>query len=137
MASGRENPLAVPPDAIHLISGVVYQVVRQGEGDERPGPKDIVQARYRVWTDDGRLLADTGAATTFSVPALGPGPAEALQLVGVGGRARAWVPPHLVTASADHADVGTWIYEFDLEGFTRTEEPPTIPPELRSPRLDS
>ncbi|MGH4024797.1 MAG: FKBP-type peptidyl-prolyl cis-trans isomerase [Pseudonocardiaceae bacterium] len=126
-----------PPDAIHLVSGLVYQVLQPGEG-ERPGPRDLVQVSYRAWTDTGELVADTSLSptpTTLPVAAMSPGLAEALQLVTVGGRIRAWVPPHLTTAG-DPAAERTTIYEVELHELIRTEDPLSIAPDLRSPRLD-
>jgi FKBP-type peptidyl-prolyl cis-trans isomerase len=126
---------APAPDAVHLASGLVYQMLRPGTGEERPGPDDVVRASYEAWTDTGRLLADTGPVT-FPVSGLCPGLAEAVQLMSAGARIRVWVPPYLAGSHYGEAAEETRTYEIDLDGFTRTGEPRQIPPELRSPRLD-
>jgi hypothetical protein len=134
-----EHPTAsIPSDAVHLASGLSCQVLRPGRDTERPGPNDVVRASFRVWTDTGRPVEETSTAITFLVAGLGPGPAEALQLIGTGGRVRAWVPLHLAATSVvaapeeDRTRIYR-IYQIDLAEVIRVEEPTAVPKELRSP----
>ena len=130
-------PPAPPPDAIRCISGLVYQVTRPGHGREKPGPDDVVRVSYEAVTEAGDPFARTGeGGRTMSVGEAGPGLAEALQLMSVGQRSRAWIPPSLASDEARAAGVGTLVYDLELLGFERTKEYPAVPVELTSPRLD-
>jgi FKBP-type peptidyl-prolyl cis-trans isomerase len=128
---------SIPPDAIHCVSGLVYQVVRPGDGGEKPGPEDVVRVVYDARTEAGEPFDSAGGVdtpATLSVADSPPGLAEAFQLMSVGERIRAWIPPRLQSAEAREADVGTLAYDLELVGFTRTREYPTLPIELTSPR---
>ncbi len=126
------RPPVAPRDARRLVSGLVCAVTRPGRDDERPGPDDRVEVSYRVWTGPGRLITDSGGAVELSVTDLGPGVAEALQLVGVGGQLQAWVPARLTREPAD----GDRTYEVDLVRITLRHAPRQVPLHLRSPGLD-
>ena len=76
-----ENDAWIPPAAIRCISGLIYQVLRPGTGNERPGPDDVVQVVYRARTETGRLFdtsGDNNTPKTLSMRGVIPGVAEAL-----------------------------------------------------------
>jgi FKBP-type peptidyl-prolyl cis-trans isomerase FklB len=135
-ASQDDNP-PIPPDAIRCISGLIYQVLKPGAGNERPGPDDVVQVVYRARTARGHLLDTSGdTSKTLSVRGAMPGLAEALQLMTVGQKMRVWMPP---TPSTDKPrEVKNWTVVFDIElvGFTRMKEYSSLPTELTSPRKE-
>ena len=79
-----EDDVSIPPDAIHCISGLIYQVLRPGVGDERAGPDDVAQVIYRARTETGQLFDTSGAndiPKTLSLREVIPGLAEALQIM--------------------------------------------------------
>jgi FKBP-type peptidyl-prolyl cis-trans isomerase FklB len=134
-----ESDTSIPPDAIRCISGLIYQVLKPGKGNERPGPDDLVQVVYRARTETGHLFDTSGDNDTpksLSVREVIPGLAEALQLMTVGQKMRVWIPPNLQSDNLREAKNGTLIYDIELVGFTRMREYPQIPIELTSPRKD-
>ncbi len=131
-----ENEASIPPDAIRCISGLIYQVLRGGTGNERPGPDDVVQVVYRARTETGQLVdtsGDNGTPKTLSMGGVIPGLAEALQITTVGQRMRVWIPPNLSSDELREAKTGTLIFDIALVGFTRMKERPSVPIELTSP----
>jgi len=134
---GPENEASIPPDAIRCISGLIYQVLRPGTGDERPGPDDVVQVVYRARTETGRLFDtsdDNRTPKTLAMREVIPGLAEALQITTVGQRMRVWIPPSLSSDELREAKTGMLIFDIALVGFTRMKERPSIPIEVTSPR---
>lgn len=132
--AGAGPPGAPPPpgEAAYFVTGVIYQVLRPGDGSRHPGPADEVRARYGARTEDGRVVEDTGGAAILRIAELPPGVAEALQVMTPGERGRAWVPARLAGPGAR----GTAVYDIELEAVTRAEPAPGVPPNLRAPRLD-
>ena len=126
------GPPPPPGQAAYFTTGLIYQVLRPGEGGPRPGPADEVRAAYRAWSEDGRLLKDTNGPVTFSVADVAPGLSEALQVMTPGERGRAWVPPRLSGTGAP----GTTAYDIELAAVTRAEPRREVPRELRAPRPD-
>ena len=110
-----------PPGAVYCASGLVYEVLRRGDGQARPGPEDEVEVRMSGEKGTGE------ESRTLRVDEVAPGLAEALQLMTVGGRIRAWIPAHL-------ADGEPETREIELLALTRTRDYPTLPIELTSPR---
>jgi len=134
-----ENAASPSPDAIRCISGLMYQVLKPGTGNERPGPDDVVEVLYRARTEAGHLLDTSGeddTPKTLSVNEVVPGLAEALQLMTVGHKMRVWIPPNLSSDKLREANKGTLIFDIALVCFTRMKEYPSLPIELTSPRKE-
>ena len=134
-----ENDASIPPAAIRCISGLIYQVLTPGTGNERPGPDDMVQVVYTARTETGHLFETSGdndTPKTLSMRELIPGLAEALQLMTVGQRMRVWIPPTLSSDKLREAKTGTLIFDMTVVGFTRMKEYPSLPIELTSPRKE-
>ena len=134
-----ENATPFPPHAIYCISGLVYEVLKPGTGNERPGADDVVQVIYTALTDPQSRFASSGESETpqtLSVNQVMPGLAEALQLMTVGQKLRVWIPPHLASTQLQEAAQGTLIMDIELVGFTRMRDYPPVPNELRSPRKE-
>jgi FKBP-type peptidyl-prolyl cis-trans isomerase len=134
-----EDVTAIPSEAIHCISGLIYQVLRPGTGKERPGPDDVVQVLYKARTETGHLFetaGEQGTPQTFSISKVISGLAEALQLMTVGQKMRVWIPPNLSSNELQEAHKGTLIFDIELVSFTRVKEPPSLPIELTSPRKE-
>ncbi|HYP39378.1 MAG TPA: FKBP-type peptidyl-prolyl cis-trans isomerase [Chloroflexia bacterium] len=134
-----EEAISIPPDAIHCVSGLIYQVLRPGTGKERPGPDDVVQVRYEAWTETGQRLetsGDDGTPQIFVLSNANPGLSEALQIMAMGQKMRVWIPPNLTSNEQRKGKERTLIFDIELVSFIRMKEPPSLPPELTSPRKD-
>jgi FKBP-type peptidyl-prolyl cis-trans isomerase len=119
-------------DAVHCISGLVYQVLRPARGDDRPGPDDIVRVLLEACDEAARSVdssAESGAARVFVVKNAAPGLAEAFQLMGIGQKMRVWFP-----ADPARRQEETMSFEVEMVDFTRVAEKPPLPHELTSPR---
>lgn len=133
-----ENDASTLPDAIHCISGLIYQMLRPGTGNERPGPDDVVRVLYSARTETGQLFDSSGeddTPKTLSVSGVIPGLAETLQLMTVGQQMHVWIPLDLSSDELWETNKGTVIFDIELVGFTRMKEPPSIPTELTSPGM--
>lgn len=134
-----EPDASIPADAIRCISGLVYQVLRPGSGNQRPGPDDVVQVVYRAQTATGQPFDTSGdddTPKTLSMREVMPGLAEALQLMTVGQQMRVWIPPNLASETLRAAQAGTLIYDLALVDFTRMKEYPALPIEITSPQKE-
>ncbi|HEY0711447.1 MAG TPA: FKBP-type peptidyl-prolyl cis-trans isomerase [Polyangia bacterium] len=102
-------PPPVPPDVrgppksakdvTRSKSGLVYRVLKKGEGAAPSGPKTRVQIRYALWTAAGKLgetsyLHEDGAVTG-TIDRLPAGFQEGLQRMTEGTVARLWLPGKL------------------------------------------
>ena len=132
------QPPSIPPDAVRCISGLIYRVMKNGAGQERPGPADIVRVLYEDLADaeSSQTGGGTIAPHTWKLTQVGAGLAEALQIMTVGQQLRVWVPPHLVDRPPQTEETGPTVADITLLGFTRTSPPPSLSRELTSPRRD-
>ena len=129
-----KDTVALPADAVHCISGLVYQVLRPGQGDDRPRPDDVVQVLLAARNDAARSFdpaAESGPPRSFVVKDAVAGLAEAFQLMGIGQQMRVWFP-------ADPARHQEKILSFDIEmvNFIHMTEKPPLRRELTSPRQE-
>ena len=127
-------------DKIHCISGLIYQVLQPGSGNERPGSDDILQVSCWTQNKTAYLLPtsdDKELPQTVRMNELCPGLAEAFQLMTVGQKIRVWIPPHLTATQSAEAFGQTLVLDLKMFGFTRMKEPPTLPIELTSPREET
>lgn len=92
-----ETPADAEPVMVATESGLRYQVLREGAGAS-PVSGQYVTVHYRGTLPDGGQFDssyDRGEPTEFAVDGLIPGFSEALKLMKVGGRLRAYVPSEL------------------------------------------
>jgi FKBP-type peptidyl-prolyl cis-trans isomerase len=78
-------------------SGLCYEIVAEGTGP-KPGPSDTVIAHYTGTFVDGTVFDSTiqrGEPAEFQLNRVIPGWQEGLQLIGVGGRMKLYVPAKL------------------------------------------
>lgn len=131
---------SIPSDAIHCVTGLVYQVLKPGTGNDQPGPNDIVQVVLKQAQADTEPLLDTSdessAPQTISVGKVIPGLAEAFQLMAVGQKMRVWIPAHLADGKSQEVKERTLIFDIEMVSFTRLKEPPSLPRELTSPQKE-
>ena len=88
----------VPPVSVRAVvttpSGLRFETLRPGAGG-KPTTADLVLVTYEGHLADGTLFDASAQPTAFPVAGVVPGFAEALQLMGKGGRYRFWVPSAL------------------------------------------
>ena len=123
-AVAAPRDLATPPaGATRTRSGLVYQVLQRGTGDDHPLPHGFATFHYRGWTSDGDMFDSSdlrGEPVTFRVDTVLPGLTEGLQLMVAGEKARFWIPESLVyQGSAPPA--GPLVFDVDLVSVTKVE----------------
>ena len=83
---------------ITTASGLQYQVLQEGKGDERPGARDVVRVHYEGKLLDGKVFDSSiarGEPIEFPVNQVIAGWTEALQLMNVGSKYRLFIPAKL------------------------------------------
>jgi len=105
---------------VALPSGLLYEVITQGEG-EKAKASDTVSTHYHGTLIDGTVFdssVDRGQPSSFPVSGVIAGWTEALQLMAVGSKWRLVVPPDLAYgergAGGDIAPGATLIFEVEL-----------------------
>ncbi len=89
---------APPADARTTVSGLVYKVLENGQGQRNPKATDRVLVHYSGWDMAGRMFDSSivrGEPITFGVNEVIPGWTEALQLMHEGDKFRVWIPANL------------------------------------------
>ena len=84
------------PGVVTSPSGLQFELISAGNG-EKPGPSDNVLVHYRGTTIDGTVFDSTERGGPAEIPLYGviPGFSEGLQMMGVGDKARLFIPPEL------------------------------------------
>ncbi|MGC6418537.1 MAG: FKBP-type peptidyl-prolyl cis-trans isomerase [Bradymonadia bacterium] len=135
---------APPADAITTDSGLVYRVLKEGSGDDRPLGHSKVEVHYSGWMADGGRLFDSsivrGEPISFGLDQVIPGWTEGVQLMKVGEKARFWIPGHLAYGDAPSGGGrphGTLVFDVELLSFTNPPAPPAAPDDLKTPPEDA
>ncbi|MEZ4403077.1 MAG: FKBP-type peptidyl-prolyl cis-trans isomerase [Kofleriaceae bacterium] len=129
---------APPAAATATASGLRSLVLTPGTGAARPRPWDEVTYHYTAWDATGRMF-DSSVVRHRPTTTMGfrewRGVEEALGLMVVGERRRAWLPPALVDHALPGVPAGTLCYELELLGVKPQPAPPAAPPlaELTTP----
>lgn len=87
-----------PADAELAQSGLAWEVLQEGTGEESPGPGDTVEVHYIGWNPEGQWFEATyaqGRTATLAFDALIEGWKEALSDMVPGEERRLWVPDRL------------------------------------------
>jgi FKBP-type peptidyl-prolyl cis-trans isomerase FklB len=107
------------PEVTVTSSGLQYEVVEAGEGDQ-PGPLDSVKVHYHGTFFNGEVFdssMDRGIPAEFPLQNVIPGWTELLQLMTVGSKWRAFIPAEL--AYGEHGSPpripGNCALIFDIE----------------------
>jgi len=129
----------VPADAEKTASGVAYKRIgKTGTSNDRPGPNDTVQVQYTSWTTSGETYFSTrdhGKPMAMSLTNVGPGWAEALQMMTVGETRRLWLTGEQafgVRAARGPRDL--MVYEVELIAIERA---PEVPADVAAPPADA
>jgi FKBP-type peptidyl-prolyl cis-trans isomerase len=126
---------APPADSIKTASGLATRVLRPGTGKQRPGPDDTVEVHYTGWTPDGKMFDSSvarQATVRFPVRGVIKGWTEALQLMVVGEKRRAWVPAALAYGDKPPPGSPAGMLVFDIELINVTTAP-KAPSDVASP----
>jgi len=104
-APGAQADLPAPPDvaappadAKKSPRGVSYKILKEVPGAAHPKPSDTVKVHYTGWTTDGKMFDSSltrGQPLEFSLARVIPGWTDAIPMVGVGEKARLWIPEEL------------------------------------------
>lgn len=125
--------LTTPPaDAEKSTNGLVTKRLAAGTGTVKPKNNDIVKLRYTVWKSDGTLIQHVEAPRSASIGMgkLVPGWRESVEMMVVGEKRRAWVPPALNGGKVEEGMV------FDTELLEILPYPET-PADVAAPPADA
>jgi FKBP-type peptidyl-prolyl cis-trans isomerase len=129
---------APPDDAVKTKSGLATKVITPGTGAEHPKADDMVTVHYTGWTTKGAMFDSSytrGKSSTFGVNRVIPGWGEAVQLMVVGEKRRAWIPEAL--AYKGRADRPQGMLVFDIELVSFSANPASAPPDVAAPPADA
>ena len=116
-----KNP---PADAVTTASGLVYRVLKAGNGGPSPTATSTVHVHYTGWMVLNGEMFDSsvvrGEPISFGLNQVIPGWTEGLQPAKVGEKARLWIPGNL--AYGDHPaqpgyPFGTLVFDVELLSF--------------------
>lgn len=121
-----------PADAEKTATGLITKRLAVGTGNQHPTDTDLVRVRYTAWKSDGSLIQSlTGTQSlVIAVPKMVPGWGEAVKLMVVGEKRRAWVPQPL---NGGKIDLDLLFDTELLEIIPR----PTTPPDVAAPPADA
>lgn len=86
------------PGVKTTLSGLQYEVIKEGKGEEHPSPSSTVTVNYEGTLIDGTVFDSSikrGTPATFGVSQVIPGWTEALQLMKKGSKYRLYIPQEL------------------------------------------
>jgi peptidylprolyl isomerase len=129
---------APPDDAVKSKSGLATKVITPGTGTEHPKADDIVTVHYTGWSTKGAMFDSSytrGKPSSFTVNRVIPGWGEAVQLMVVGEKRRAWIPEEL--AYKGRADRPQGMLVFDIELVSFTASPTTAPDDVAKAPADA
>jgi peptidylprolyl isomerase len=111
--------MTAPPSAQKTPTGLAIEVLREGRGEERPGPGRSVTLHFSGWTAGGRLIESSvmgGQPATFEFESVMPGWREALLTMAVGEQVRLWIPAALAFGEKPRRGQprGDLVYELEL-----------------------
>lgn len=82
------------PGVITTATGLQYQVLKEGTGDDSPSDADVVLVKYKGMLRDGTVF-DQNERAPMEVSQVIPGFSEGLKLMRRGGEYRFWIKPEL------------------------------------------
>jgi peptidylprolyl isomerase len=119
---------AAPADATKTASGLAYKILSTKDGSDKPGAADKVTVHYTGWTTDGEMFDSSvqrGSPATFGLTQVIAGWTEGLQLVGVGEKARLWIPEELAYKGRPGAPAGMLVFDVELISIKKSVPAPS------------
>ena len=137
-AKGEDVPGTPPPGATITSSGLAYQVLKKGAGDERPALQDRVRVDYLGWSTKGPFdsTKKSGGSEVFEMKGVVAGWTEALLDMRVGERRRLWLPDKLAYPNL-RANPTIWVFEVELLEILRGKSPPPAPADVAAAPPDA
>jgi FKBP-type peptidyl-prolyl cis-trans isomerase len=133
-----EDVAAPPADAKKTQNGVAYKILTPGKPDaQKPGPNDTVVVHYTGWTTDGEMFDSSVARkhpARFPLGGVIPGWTEGMQQIGVGEKARMWIPEELAYKGKRGAPQGMLVFDIELQEVVKA---PEVPPDVAAPPKDA
>jgi FKBP-type peptidyl-prolyl cis-trans isomerase FklB len=108
---------------VTLPSGLQYEVLKAGSGDQKPTLQNKVTCHYVGTLLDGSKFessVDRGQPVTFSISNVIPGWQEALQLMTIGSKWKLYIPPALGYGDSGSGNIppsSILIFEVELLGI--------------------
>jgi FKBP-type peptidyl-prolyl cis-trans isomerase len=133
--------LIAPADALETESGLKSKILKAGEGEDMPGPEDVVTVEFSGWKADGEFLTSTQGndrPAQFKLDQLSvAGWTEGLQLMKKGEKRRFWIPAKLAFGEEGEAPqgapTGDLVFDFELVDFQAAPKPPPPPKDPNAP----
>jgi len=118
-APQRPAHYAAPPlTAQRTRSGLRFQILRRGSGNQRPVANSRVTISHSGWTNQGVLFVSSalaGEPASFVTHELPAGLSEGVQLMRVGDKLRFWLPARLAYENATKsAPRGPVVFDVEL-----------------------
>ena len=82
-------------DVVKTASGLLYQVIKLGDGGPKPTATSDVEVRYHGELIDGTVFDESVSTVTFNLSSVIKGWTEGLQLMSVGDKYRFFIPYNL------------------------------------------
>ena len=105
-------------DVVKTPSGLLYQVIKLGDGGPKPTATSDVEVRYRGELIDGKVFDESKNPITLNLSGVISGWTEGLQLMSVGDKYRFFIPYDLAYgeqgAGNDIKPYSTLIFEVEL-----------------------
>jgi peptidylprolyl isomerase len=129
---------APPDDAVKSKSGLATKVLTSGTGTEHPKADDVVTVHYTGWNTKGVMFDSSytrGKPSSFTVNRVIPGWGEAVQLMVVGEKRRAWIPEELAYKGRTDRPQGMLVFDIELISFMAN--PTAAPPDVAKAPADA
>lgn len=132
---------APPSDAVKTASGLATKVLVPGTGTACPTADDFVSVHYIGWTAEGKMFDSSyprGKAASFQLSRVIPGWSEAVQLMVVGEKRRAWIPEALAYKGRKDKPQGMLVFDIELleikPGLSTPEDVAAVPADAQKTR---
>jgi FKBP-type peptidyl-prolyl cis-trans isomerase len=106
-----------PKDAKKSPKGVFYKILSGGNKGQHPSEKDTVKVNYTGWTTDGQMFDSSvtkGQPAQFSLQRVIPGWTDVFPQLGVGDKARIWIPEELAYKGQPGRPQGMLVFDVEL-----------------------
>ncbi|HLL21175.1 MAG TPA: FKBP-type peptidyl-prolyl cis-trans isomerase, partial [Kofleriaceae bacterium] len=122
--SGRQpapaDVAAPPSDAQKTEKGVSYKILTAKKGAPRPRPTDTIQVHYTGWTTAGEMFDSSrtaGKPAELPLPKMIEGWIDGIPRMGVGEKARFWIPEALAYKGEEGSPKGMLVFDVELLGI--------------------
>ncbi|MBA3501642.1 MAG: FKBP-type peptidyl-prolyl cis-trans isomerase [Deltaproteobacteria bacterium] len=104
---------APPKDAKKTAKGVFYKILTAKKGAAHPTASDAVTVKYTGWQTNGTMFdSSRDQPATFSLGGVIEGWTDGIPMIGVGEKARLWIPEALAYPGGEPA--GMLVFDVEL-----------------------